>query len=650
MSLPMNDKLRILHLEDNPRDAELIRAALERGGVQGDLVLVAAEADFRSAVNGARFDLILSDYALHGYDGMSALDLVRRTDTDVPFIFVSGTLGEEAAVESLKTGATDYILKNRLTKLVPAVRRALDEVEQRKGRRRADEKLRLLETAIQQVSESIVITSAELDGPGPRILFVNPGFARMTGYSAEEALGQTPEFLQGPKTDRTLLERLRFHLSHGEAFHGETVAYRKDGTEFHLQSSVVPLHDPQGRTTHFVAVQQDVTERKQNEARLLRAQRLESIGALASGIAHDLNNILAPIMMSAPMLRWNLPAQEAEQTLAAIETSAQRGADLVKQLLLFGRGVEAKRTTMDLKQLLRELLQMIRETFPKSIHVEATVDPDLWPVHGDPTQLNQVLLNLCVNARDAMPGGGKLTLIAENVPPDPAGSSHPEETRMSAFVCLRVQDTGTGIPPEVLGRIFDPFFTTKEQGSGTGLGLSIALGIVKKHCGLLDVQSEIGTGTTFSVYLPAGSATELPGIKAAQRKPLAQGAGELILVVDDEPEILKLTEQYLTKNGYRTVLARDGADAVAQFTERQNEIQALVTDLEMPQMDGVALTQTVWRLNPSLPVIISSGIGDDRGWLEKLGELAASGSYAMLVKPYSAEKLLETLKEVARTR
>lgn len=644
----MKDTLRILHLEDSPRDAELVQSALELGGVRCDLTLVTGEADFRSSLRAVNFDLILSDYALKGYDGMSALELVRETNTDVPFIFVSGTLGEEAAVESLKTGATDYILKNRLTKLVPAVRRALEEVEQRDGRRRADERLRLLETAIQQVSESIVITTAELESPGPEILFVNPSFSRITGYEAEEVLGKTPQMLLGPKTDRPLLDQLRSSLARGEAFQGETIHNRKDGGEFFMQWSVVPLQDAQGQITHFVAVQQDVTERKQNEARLLRAQRLESIGALASGIAHDLNNILAPIMMSAPMLRWNLPPHEVEETLTSIESSAQRGAELVKQLLLFGRGAEAKRTTMDLKLLIRDMLKMIRETFPKAITVEAKVFPDLWTVAADATQLHQVLINLCVNARDAMPNGGKLSLIAENLELNDTNSSLRGQTHLGAYVRLRVRDTGTGISSTVMDRIFDPFFTTKEPGCGTGLGLSTVLGIVKKHGGFLDVQSELNEGSTFSVYLPATRETPTPAIDLGVAKPIAQGEGELVLVVDDEPEILKATDHYLTRNGYRTLLARDGLEAIVQFTERQHEIRTLVTDLEMPHMDGVALARTIWKLNPSIQVIISSGIGHDPGWLEKLGDLAAVGSYAMLLKPYSVETLLETLRELTR--
>lgn len=641
----MKDKLRILHLEDNPRDAELIESALLSGGIVYELSLVTGEADFHSAIETRTFDVVLSDYALDGYDGMSALEWLRRKNTLVPFIFVSGTLGEEAAVESLKTGATDYILKDRLTKLAPAVRRALAEAEEREGRRKADERLRLLETAIQQVSESITITTADLDDHGPEIVFVNPSFTKMTGYGSEEVLGRTPAFLQGAKSDPQILSDLKSSLNRGEAFQGEVIGYRKNGEEFYLQASVVPLHNLQGQVTHFVAVQQDVTERKQQEARLLRAQRLESIGSLASGIAHDLNNILAPIMMSAPMLRWNLPAQEAEETLTSIERSAQRGAELVKQLLLFGRGMEAKRTKLSLKSLVRDMVKIMRETFPKSILVETYVDPELWSVEADPTQLHQVLLNLCVNARDAMPTGGKITILADNIQKNTIGSESLGQAQAGAYVRLRVRDTGSGIPPEILQRIFDPFFTTKEQGCGTGLGLSTALGIIKKHGGFIDVQSATGEGTTFEVCLPAALGSESAEVGLPASRPLAQGNGELVLVVDDEPDILKLTDQYLTRNGYRTLLARDGVDAIVQFTEKKCEVYALITDLEMPMMDGVALIRTIWKLNPSIHVIVSSGIGHDPSWLAKLGKLAETGSYAMVRKPYDVEKLLESLRE-----
>jgi len=517
----MKSRLRVLHLEDNPRDAELIRSSLESGGLECDFILTDSRSAFTKALAEDRFDVILSDYGLADYDGLSALELVQKTKPDIPFILVSGTLGEDEAVESLKNGATDYILKNRLTRLVPAVLRALEDARKK----------------------------AEL---------------------------------------------------------------------------------------------------KEAEMRLLRSQRLESIGALASGIAHDLNNILAPIMMSAPMLRWGLKPEEVEKTLVSIETSAQRGADLVKQLLLFGRGVEGNRTVLQLKHLIRDIVRMIRETFPKAIAVETKTAADLWMLTADATQLHQVLLNLCVNARDAMPAGGKLRLEAENIQLDGHFAATIAEGKPGPYVLLRIADTGEGIPPAIVEKIFDPFFTTKEQGRGTGLGLSTVLGIVKSHQGFLDVHSEVGKGTTFSVYLPATPDTTAPATEPTPTTTVTKADGETILVVDDEPEILKITEQNLERNGYRTLLADNGVDALVLFTQQRDEINAVVTDLEMPLMDGVALVRAIKKVNPNVRVIASSGIGTDQGLDHKTTSLKELGVQTFLTKPYAAETLLLALQDTLR--
>jgi len=387
---------------------------------------------------------------------------------------------------------------------------------------------------------------------------------------------------------------------------------------------------------------------KEAEVRLLRAQRLESIGALASGIAHDLNNILAPIMMSAPMLRWGLKPDEIEKTLVSIETSAQRGADLVKQLLLFGRGVEGNRTVLQPKHLIKDIVRMVRETFPKAITVESKTAADLWLLTGDATQLHQVLLNLCVNARDAMPSGGKLSLTAENIQLDEHFASMVAEARPGPYVLLRVVDTGEGIPAAIIDRIFDPFFTTKEQGRGTGLGLSTVLGIVKSHGGFLDVRSEVGKGTTFSVYFPATPNNSTPLVDVPATVAIAKGDGEMVLVVDDEPEILKITEQNLERNGYRTVLAHDGVDALVLFTQRRDEINAVLTDLEMPLMDGVALVRAIRKLDPNVQVIASSGIGTAQGLEERMDQLKVLGVQTLLTKPYGADTLLHALQQALR--
>jgi CheY-like chemotaxis protein len=348
------------------------------------------------------------------------------------------------------------------------------------------------------------------------------------------------------------------------------------------------------------------------------------------------------------MLRWGLKPEEVEKTLVSIETSAQRGADLVKQLLLFGRGVEGNRTALQLKHLIRDIVRMARETFPKAITLESKTAPDLWTLTGDATQIHQVLLNLCVNARDAMPAGGKLALSAENIQVDEHYASLAPEAKPGPYVLIRVSDTGQGIPRAIMEKIFDPFFTTKEQGQGTGLGLSTVLGIVKGHDGFLDVRSEVGKGTRFSVYLPATPNVQAPTPDTLPSTTINKGDGELVLVVDDEPEILKITEQNLERNGYRALLAHDGVEALVLFTQRKDEINAVLTDLEMPVMDGVALVRAIRKLDSNVQVIASSGIGGAQGLDEKMGRLNELGVERLLTKPYGADALLQALQDALR--
>jgi CheY-like chemotaxis protein len=380
------------------------------------------------------------------------------------------------------------------------------------------------------------------------------------------------------------------------------------------------------------------------EAKFFRAQRLEAIGSLASGIAHDMNNILAPIMMSAPLLRMGLSVEQTEKTLVTIETSAQRGADLVRQLLTFGRGVEGARRIVRLGAMLDEVARIAQRTFPKNISIARDDSEMAWPVMGDSTQLHQVLLNLCVNARDAMPQGGVLTIAVDNVRFDESLVSMTPGAKVGPYVQLSVTDTGTGIPPDVVDKIFDPFFTTKEPGKGTGLGLSTVIGIVKSHGGFVSVLTKMGVGTTFQVYFPA-----MPeGQEAALAKgpgAAPAGHGELILVVDDEEKIREVVRDMLVKYGYQVIVANDGADATKQFVLHAKEIRAVITDLEMPVMDGMELVHVLRTLNPALAVLVSSGIASEQALESRRAGLKALGISTILDKPYTAEKILHAVHD-----
>jgi nitrogen-specific signal transduction histidine kinase len=385
----------------------------------------------------------------------------------------------------------------------------------------------------------------------------------------------------------------------------------------------------------------DITKRKELETHLLRTQRLESVGRLASGIAHDLNNILAPMLMVPQMLREVVQDPELRNMLDMVETNAQRGSNIIKQLLTFGRGLEGERVPVQLRTLITDMSGIIRETFHKNITTRHETPRDIWLVSGDETQLHQVLMNLCVNARDAMPGGGTLTLKLENQEFDESFARMTPGARPGRYVCLSVTDTGEGIAPEHLDKIYDPFFTTKELGKGTGLGLSTVLGIVQSHGGFIQVHSQPGRGTEFKAYLPAIETTEAqPASQADQHLP--QGGGELVLVVDDESSVRQVTRKLLERNGYRVIEAVEGADGITQYVAHQKEVAMVLTDLAMPVMDGPAFIRVLRRLNPQVPIIAMTGYQSKSSLPADLGV----PSEAILSKPFNGPMLLQTLQRV----
>ncbi len=1095
----MTRPLRLLIVEDDSADAKLVLAELRAAGFEPEWIRVETESDFLAELEKSP-DIILADYSMPEFSGLRAVKLLQASGRDIPFILISGTVGEEVAVEAMKHGATDYLLKDRITRLGSAVERALDEAQAKRERCQTEETLRLLGTALEQTTESVVITDARLDLPGPAIVFVNPAYTRMTGYSGEESIGKTPWMLQGPLTDRAVLSRLRRNFEQGEHFAGETINYRKDGTEFDLEWRVAPVRNAGGEITHFVGVQRDITERKTRERELasahralkmlstcneamiraeheeellericriavetggyrmawvgyaqddeirsikpvahagaedgylseinlswnendplgqgpagevirsgkpvvcadftreptlkawhvlaerrgyhglvklplqdqgrtfgllglysaevhnpgvdelkllqelandlafgivhlrasldqqrlqaavlqvaagvsgatgteffehlarhmaealgaqagfvsqfrpgeplsastlavvvdgkvmsnfdyliqgtpcenlaasdsyviaehvaeqfpqaerlaalgaqayvgrrlagstgqslghlfavfreplgdtafatstmrifaaraaselerlqtdaqvreqaalideardailvsdldhritfwskgaerlygwsaedalgsleqelleidrdtfaeadrgvretgawngeiqkrsldqavltlngrwtlmrdaddqprsilsidtditeqkkvqeqfLRAQRMESVGTLAGGIAHDLNNALSPIMMSLELLSLRFPDPKSMEVISTLRASAQHGAEMVRQVLSFARGVDGRRIVVPLGHLIREIENIANDTFLKLIKVKTEVSDKLWTVVGDPTQIHQVLLNLCVNARDAMRGGGLLSISADNLIFDPPAVALNLEAKVGPYICIEVSDTGIGIPPEVIEKIFDPFFTTKEVGKGTGLGLSTSLAIVKSHGGFIRVDSRPDRGTTFKVYLPAQrEAVETKPIPSDTQLP--RGQGELILVVDDEVSMRFITHATLEAFGYEVLLACDGTEAVAIYSRRQGEIAIVLTDMNMPVMDGETTIQLLRKIDPEVCVVAVSGLSISKD----VASACCLEEKHILPKPYTAQMLLQTLKRV----
>jgi two-component system cell cycle sensor histidine kinase/response regulator CckA len=634
----MKNHLRILQLEDNPADAELIKAQLEGEGFCVEVSRVQTEPDFVASLANDDLDLILADYSLPGFDGLSALALACRQRPQVPFIFISGTIGEDTAIETLKRGAIDYVLKQKLSRLAPAVRRALAEAQERSARRRSEEKITEQAALLDLAQDAIVVCN--LAG---RIQFWSKGAERLYGWSAGETSGrEINELLHHEAASFQTAQKVV--LDKGD-WNGELQRQTKDGRTIIVHSRWTLLRDAQGNPKSFLSIDTDITDKKHLEAQFLRTQRIESVGRLASGIAHDLNNILAPIMISVPMFRLGLPPDEFEKILTTVEASAQRGADVIKQLLTYARGIEGNRAVLQLKPLLHEMSRMIQQTFPKNITFSSTAAPDLWPLVGDATQLHQVLMNLCVNARDAMPLGGALSVSAENFDLDENYVSMSPDATVGPHMVIRVTDTGKGIPPEIMEKIFDPFFSTKDPGKGSGLGLSTVLGIVRSHGAFLRVRSALGKGSTFEIYLPAAPDAEAQASPTA-RGPQPRGQGELILVVDDEASICEMTKRTLERNGYKVLTAADGVEALALYAQHPGIIDLVLTDIIMPILDGVVLVRALKKLDPCVKVIASSGISSSGGRLERAAELEALEVRAFLSKPYTAEKMLRLFEEM----
>lgn len=495
-------------------------------------------------------------------------------------------------------------------------------------RKRAEERISQQAALLDQAQDAILVRDLE-----QKILFWNKGAEKIYGWTAEEVVGK-PLF-------KELLDQARTAVLKNGEWQGELHQNRRDGAEIIVESRWTLVRDDKGQPTAILVINTDVTEKKRMESQFLRAQRMESIGTLAGGIAHDLNNVLSPILMAIDMLQLKTTDEASKKWLDVLRTNAERGGNMVRQVLSFARGVEGERVALQPKHLIKEIVKILRETLPKSIEISLDIPNDLKIISADATQLHQVLMNLCVNARDAMPEGGSISIKAENVYVDENYARMHLEAKPGHFVMISVTDTGPGMTPEIQSRIFEPFFTTKEMTKGTGLGLSTAMTIVKSHGGFINVYSELHKGSQFTLYLPA---LERPGTveAAGLQTDLPLGHGELILVVDDEESIREITRSTLETFGYSVLTAADGTEALALYADKKNEIAAVLTDMVMPFMDGPATIRALQRMNSRVRIIAASGLGAG----QRAGEGALEGVSVFLTKPYTAEKLLKTLARV----
>ncbi|AUT01428.1 hybrid sensor histidine kinase/response regulator [Nostoc sp. CENA543] len=621
--------IRVLLIDDNENDYFLTRDWLsECQIITCELEWVDNYQAAQVAIAQAQHDIYLVDYRL-GLD--SGLELIREAVNNgckAPIILLTGQGDREIDLQAIQAGAADYLEKGLLN--APLLERAIRYAIERKH----TEKQIKQQAALLDIAKDAIFVQ-NLAG---QILFWNQAAELLYGWEKAAAIGKkTHELWQ--ETNLQLLNTALEDLKKNHYWEGELNQKTKAGKNIIVESRWTLVNEFGEQTESILVVNTEITEKKQLEAQFLRAQRLESIGTLASGIAHDLNNVLAPILMTAQLLESQIQDERSLRLLPILISNAKRGANLVKQVLSFTRGLEGDRTLLQLRHLILEIQQIIKETFPKSIEIATKILPNLWIVSADATQIHQVLMNLCVNARDAMPNGGILQIAAENFFIDENYARMNLDAKVGSYVMVTVTDTGSGISPEMLDRIFEPFFTTKEINQGTGLGLSTVLGIIKSHGGFINVTTEIGKGSQFKIYLPAQEAKEtLEEIEA--ESPL--GNGELILVVDDEDAIRNVTKTSLENHNYKAITASDGIEAIALYAEYQSEISLVLTDMVMPSMDGLTTIRTLQKINPRVKIIAVSGLATS----DKVSAAHNIGIQAFLAKPYTASQLLQTISRV----
>ena len=755
----MSDNLRVLIVEDLYTDAELVEREVSRVLPNTRFFRVETEEEFLSALSSFRPDAILSDYKLPHFDGMSALKLAIEHAPETPVVIVTGSMNEDTAVDCMKAGAWDYVIKEHIKRLGAAVAGALDrkllirergaaqealresealfrnlfehhvavkliidpesgdiidanraaaqfygwsreqlkhmriqdlntlsheevmkEMEKARSserdyfefrhrradgsirdvevfsseveaggrgvlhsiihdvteRKRAEEDRERLAAAIEQAGEVVMVTD-----PEGTIQYVNPAFEKATGYSRQEAVGRNPRFLKSGEQDLAFYQELWQTISSGRTWQGTLVNRRKDGRLYTEEATISGVRDASGRIVSYVAVKRDITGQRLLEDQLRQAQKMESIGRLAGGVAHDFNNMLQVIISYVEMSLMKVDVSTPMQKyLLEIRRAAQRSAEITGQLLAFARRQTVSPKVLDLNDAVSGTQKMIQRLIGEDIDLAWMPGHDLGKVKIDPGQLDQILANLAVNARDAISGVGKLIIETEKAAFDEEYCATHSGFVPGEYLVLAVRDNGCGMDKETMSQIFEPFFTTKEEGKGTGLGLATVYGIVKQNSGFIDVSSEPGHGTTFEVYLPR--VQETAPVEAEARIPAARGGTETVLVVEDEVAILELAGELLAQLGYKVLTARTPEEAMGRSAENAGAIHLLITDVVLPQMNGKQLAERLRASQPVMKCLFMSGYTADiiahRGFLEE--------GVSFIAKPFSIATLAEKVRQV----
>jgi two-component system, cell cycle sensor histidine kinase and response regulator CckA len=613
--------LRVLLVEDDEADAALIVHALSSEGRLIRAERVDTPESFAAALPTAPWDVIVSDHRMPRFSALDALRVLQASGRDIPFLICSGAISETDAVAAMKAGANDYLMKDNLARLGPAVERECGEAVQRAARRRADAALRRSEAELRAVMAHVPDGLLTVSAAGA-LASMNPASEAIFGVKAQEALGRRAEDFLPPG----------FASSVGQG-PLECEARRADGSLLQLEVAVAEVPDTE---PSLVVTVRDVTDRRRLEAEVQRTQKMDTVGMLAGGVAHDFNNVLTGIQSAAAMARLELPrGHAAEGDLAEIERQCQRAAALVRQLLAFARKQPLARRTLNLNEVVLDVESLLRRVIGENVRFGVELQPDVWNVSGDSAQLEQVLMNLCINARDAMPQGGRLSVRTNNLVSSSELATRTRSVPGKRYVVLSVEDSGTGINPRTLERIFEPFFTTKAPGRGTGLGLAVVHGIVRQHDGVIEVDSIPGTGSTFSVVLPAveSDAISAPSGTFAAAQP---GSGTL-LVVEDDASVRQGMVRMLERSGYRALAAADGEAALAVL--EQSAVDLVLLDAVLPGLSALDTYRALLSRRPGTPVLLVSGYSE--AMLDATLRRELAGRF--LQKPFTLEGLQESV-------
>jgi PAS domain S-box-containing protein len=631
--------LRVLFAEDSEDDARLLLRELRLSGYDVAHTRVETGDGLRAALNDGVWDIVISDYNMPGFTGKEALKIVRAHAEHLPFIFVSGSIGEDVAVAAMKAGAQDYVMKGNLTRLGPAIAREWSDAARRRDQGNAEEKLRAANELTRAMfhASPLAFVATDLD---LRVKSWNPAAARIFGWREDDMPGEPAPMVAPERLEE--MQAFQRRAIGGETISGVSVQRRgEDGTAIDLDVSMTRTHDQAGAPDGLLLVYQDVTGQKRLEAQFRQAQKMEAVGQLAGGVAHDFNNLLTVITSYSDFLLAELASDDPRrEDVGQIRSAAEGAAALSRQLLVFSRQKALEPKVVELNTLVAHAGKLLERVIGADHELVVALDESAGSVKADPGQIEQVIMNLAINARDAMLNGGTLTIETRVVVMDGTSFDGEALTRSGRYALLAVSDNGAGMDQRTQQRAFEPFFTTKEEGKGTGLGLATVYGIVKQCDGLIRVTSELGRGTSFKIYLP--QVTRAGASPTAEQAPAVTGGTETVLLVEDAPSVRAVARQVLGRLGYQVLEAPDGQTALHTAGRHYGPIHLLVTDMIMPGMNGRELALAFTMLRPETRVIFTSGYADSASAPQTPMDVAAG----YIQKPFTPDVLARTVREV----